>query len=87
MLCIYMYICIRQSIIVSDPTPLHCAQTFNGMARMLGIDEVMAIKAFKSMNMGQDWGGPEQGMELSFQWAPYAEAQESRAGRKSFKMQ
>jgi hypothetical protein len=45
------------------------------------MDEVMAIKAFKSMKTGQDWGGPEQGMELSFQWAPYPEAQESRARR------
>lgn len=44
----------------------------------------MAIKAFKSMKAGQDWGGAEQGMELSFQWAPYPEARESRERREFF---
>ena len=49
------------------------------MARVLGLDEMMAIKAFKSMKASQDFKG--QGMELGFQWAPYGEAPESRERR------
>lgn len=56
-------------------------QTFNGLARVLGMDEVMAIKAFKSMKAAQEWGGPAEGMELSFQWAPLPQAAESRRRR------
>lgn len=45
------------------------------------MDEVMAIKAFKSMKAAQEWGGPAEGMELSFQWAPLPQAAESRRRR------
>lgn len=46
---------------------------------MLGLDEMMAIKAHKSMKTSQDFKA--QGMELSFQWAPYGGTPESRERR------
>lgn len=44
-------------------------QTFNAVALAIGMQNVTAIKEFKSLMESQDWGGPSLGLEFSFQWA------------------
>jgi hypothetical protein len=44
-------------------------QTFNAVALAIGMENVTAIKEFKSLMESQDWGGPSIGLDLSFQWA------------------
>lgn len=44
-------------------------QTFNAVALAIGMENVTAIKEFKSLMESQDWGGASIGLELSFQWA------------------
>ena len=44
-------------------------QTFNAVASAIGMENVTAIKEFKSLMESQDWGGPSIGLDLSFQWA------------------
>ena len=73
--------CVSTQLILGRYYRISPTQTFNGLARVLGLDNVMAIKAYKSMKQEQDWYGAEQGIELSFQWAPYPEAVESRKRR------
>jgi hypothetical protein len=44
-------------------------QTFNAVALAIGMENVTAVKEFKSLMESQDWGGPSIGLDLSFQWA------------------
>lgn len=44
-------------------------QTFDALAIALGMENVKAVKEFKSLMESQDWGGPEFGAELCFQWS------------------
>lgn len=44
-------------------------QTFNAVAVAIGMENVTAIKEFKSLMESQDWGGSSIGLDLSFQWA------------------
>jgi hypothetical protein len=44
-------------------------QTFNAVAVAIGMENVTAIKQFKSLMESQDWGGSSIGLDLSFQWA------------------
>jgi hypothetical protein len=44
-------------------------QTFNAVASAMGMENVTAVKEFKSLMESQDWGGPSIGLDFSFQWA------------------
>lgn len=55
-------------------------QTFNAVASAIGMENVTAIKEFKSLMESQNWGGPSIGLDLSFQWA--ARSNEGRDTRK-----
>ena len=59
-------------------------QTFDALAIALGMENVKAVKEFKSLMESQDWGGPEFGAELCFQWsARYDEGRKRRESRNS----
>jgi len=59
-------------------------QTFNAVAVAIGMENVTAVKEFKSLMESQDWGGPSIGLDLSFQWAARHNEGRGRCKQASF---